>query len=189
MNRVIIIHGWGGYPDEAWMPWLKRELAERGFEVIAPDMPDSENPRIDAWVGKLSEVVGVPGADTHLVGHSIGVQTILRYLAELPEGQGVGNVVLVAGWLERGGLKDLEPEEIPIAKPWLQTPLDYGRARGAAKSFTAIFSDDDPVVPLENKELFREKLGAIVIVEHGKGHFSEDSGVIELPAALDALIK
>lgn len=189
MKRVIIVHGWGGYPDEAWMPWLKRELEARGFDVIAPEMPDTDHPRIDAWVAKLAETVGTPDEEMHLVGHSIGCQTILRYLAERSESEKVGNVVLVAGWLERGGLQDLEPEEVPIARPWLETPFDYDRAREAAMSITAIFSDDDPVVPLENKHLFADKLGARVIVQHGKGHFSEDSGVNELPAALDALIQ
>ena len=26
MRRVFIIHGWGGYPEEGWFPWLKKEL-------------------------------------------------------------------------------------------------------------------------------------------------------------------
>ena len=26
MQRVFIIHGWDGYPEEGWFPWLKKEL-------------------------------------------------------------------------------------------------------------------------------------------------------------------
>ena len=28
-KRVFIIHGWGGKPDEHWLPWLEEELAKK----------------------------------------------------------------------------------------------------------------------------------------------------------------
>ena len=40
-KRVVIIHGWGGYPDEGWRPWLKHELETKGFLVLVPAMPDT----------------------------------------------------------------------------------------------------------------------------------------------------
>lgn len=185
MKRVIIVHGWGGHPDEAWIPWLKEALHEHGFEVMTPIMPDTEHPRIKEWVDELSRVIGEPDKETHLVGHSIGCQAILRYLSGLDR-SGVGEVVFVAPWVTLHG--EYDDEELSIAQPWLETPIDYGKAQERAEHFTAIFSDDDPDVPLANKDIFHEKLGAEVIVEHGKGHFSEDSGVKELPAARDALL-
>ena len=30
MKKVFIIHGWEGYPEEGWFPWLKKELESRG---------------------------------------------------------------------------------------------------------------------------------------------------------------
>lgn len=184
MKRVIIIHGWGGHPNEAWIPWLKRELLSREFEVSAPEMPDTDYPRIDAWNKKLSEIIGEPNEDTYLVGHSIGCQSIIRYLAGLTVGR-VGKVVLVAPWVT---LHDLDSDDEEIARPWLDTPLEYEKARLVAGHVTAIFSDDDPDVPLENKNIFAERLGADIVIEHHKGHFSVDSGVTELPVVLDVLI-
>ena len=32
-KRVFIAHGWDGYPEEGWFPWLKKELETKGFEV------------------------------------------------------------------------------------------------------------------------------------------------------------
>ena len=32
MSKVVIVHGWGGTPEEGWFPWLRRELEERGHE-------------------------------------------------------------------------------------------------------------------------------------------------------------
>lgn len=30
-KRVFLIHGWEGYPEEGWRPWLKKKL---GAEAI-----------------------------------------------------------------------------------------------------------------------------------------------------------
>lgn len=43
-KRVFLIHGWEGYPEEGWRPWLKKELEQRGFTVIVPAMPDTATP-------------------------------------------------------------------------------------------------------------------------------------------------
>lgn len=180
-QRVILIHGWGGNPDEAWMPDFKRRLTASGFEVIAVQMPDTDAPQIGSWVGRISELVGSPDGNTHLVGHSVGCQAIMRYLAALPEYSRVGHVVFVAPWFN---LMNLEEGEDAVAKPWIETPIDLDAVRRNSADITAIFSDDDPVVPIENAEFFRERLDAHVIVEHAKGHLSQDSGVSELPSAL-----
>ena len=42
-KRVFIIHGWEGYPEECWFPWLKTEIEKTGFEVVVPNMPDADN--------------------------------------------------------------------------------------------------------------------------------------------------
>ena len=80
MKRAIIVHGWDGFPEEAWFPWLKRELEARGFTVDVPQMPEAATPKIDLWVPALAQAVGAPDVELVLIGHSIGVQTILRYL-------------------------------------------------------------------------------------------------------------
>lgn len=49
-KRAFIIHGWDGYPDEGWFPWLKTELEKNGFQVHVPAMPKSAEPKIEAWV-------------------------------------------------------------------------------------------------------------------------------------------
>jgi predicted alpha/beta hydrolase family esterase len=53
----------------------------------------------------------------------------------------------------------------------------------------AIFSDNDPFVLPENQESWEEKVGAKIIVENDKGHFSGSDGVDSLPSALEALLK
>lgn len=100
-KRVFIIHGWDGYPEEGWFPWLKKELEAKSFTVFVPQLPKPDEPRIDNWVPELRKVVGNPDEQTYFVGHSMGCQTIARYLETLPEGVKVGGAVFVAGFFKR----------------------------------------------------------------------------------------
>ena len=184
-KKVFIIHGWDGSPENCWFPWLKNELEKKDFVVQVPPMPHPENPTIEDWVACLSGIVGKSDKNTYLVGHSIGCQTILRYIEKLS--RPVGGVVCVAGFFRLLHLATDEEKE--IAKPWLETPMNYEKIKRQAKKIIAIFSDNDPDVDLDEKELFEEYLGAKTIVEHQKGHFSDDFGIKELPSALNSILE
>lgn len=183
-KRVIIVHRWAGSPDSDWYQWLRAELEKIDVQVEVPNLHVTEDPEIEAWVGKLAQVAGEVDENTFFVGHSIGVQTILRFLERLPAGKKVGGVVTVAGWFS---LQNLEEEDVLVAKPWLETQIDFSKVKQHCSKFTSIFSDTDPLVPAENTQWFAERLGAMVITEHNKGHFTADDGVTELPVVLEAL--
>ena len=185
-QRVFIIHGWDGYPEEGWFPWLKQELEKSGFQIQIPAMPKPAEPKIDAWVSHLSKIVGDVDENTFFVGHCIGCQTILRYLESLPADKKVCGAVFVAGWFTLMNLKTDEEKE--IAQPWLENPIDFEKVKQHTKKFFAVFSDDDEVVPQNNKELFEQRLGAKTAIEHGKGHFSGSDGVKELPGVLEVIL-
>ena len=187
MKRVYIIHGWGGSPDEPLHKWLTSELREKGFVVEAPAMPKPDEPKMETWIPFLSQLVGTPDTNTFFVGHSIGCQTIIRYLETLPEGVKIGGAVFIAGWYN---VRNLETEkEKRIAGPWVNTPRNDEKIRRAVNQAVAIFSDNDPFVQPENQESWKEKVGAKIIVEHNKGHFTENDGVISLPSALEAMLE
>lgn len=189
-RRVFIIHGWGLSSDSAWIPWAKRKLESGGFRVYTPDMPDSGHPKIKAWVSSLAKIIDCPDSDTILVGHSIGGQTILRYLANLSLDLRVGPVIFIAPWLTLKPAATPTKEDQKIARPWLTTPIDFFRVKPQASSFTAIFSDNDPYVSYEeNSVAFKRHLGAKAILVKGQGHFDDDSGVTQLPVLLGVISK
>ena len=168
---------------------MKKELEARGYEVIVPQLPDAESPRIWKWVPKLAEVVGEADEQTYFVGHSMGCQTIARYLETLPDGVKVGGAVFVAGFFKHlSGLED-DPDVRETDQHWLGTPIDLAKVRSHLPKSIAIFSDDDPFVPLDNQDDFRERLGAEIRIEHACGHFSGGDRVTELPSALEALLE
>ncbi len=188
-KRVFVVHGWDGFPEEGWFPWLKSRLEEQGVVVSIPQLPHPENPRIEPWVSILAQTVGTPDDETFFVGHSMGCQTIARYLETLSEGIKVGGAVFVAGFFTR--LTHLEDDEEvrETAAHWLETPIDLQKVAQHLPKSVAIFSDDDPYVPLENQNVFRDVLKSEIVIEHGKGHFSGSTGTRELPAAFGALMK
>lgn len=189
IKRIFIVHGWDGYPEEGWFPWLKRELETRGYQVIVPQLPDAAKPRIYNWVPKLAEVVGVADEQTYFVGHSMGCQTIARYLEALPDGVKVGGAVFVGGFFKRlTGLED-DVDVVETDAHWLGAPLDLDKVKSHLPKSVAIFSDDDPWVPLDNQDDFKNKLGSEIVIEHGKGHFSgRRDGAKDLPAALEKML-
>lgn len=180
MKKVYLIHGWGGTGSGGWFDWLKKELSKKGFEVESFDMPNTNHPKIEDWVGYLEEKIDLEniGEKTYFVGHSIGCQTIMRFLEKLHKHKRVGGCVFIAGWFD---LINLEPEEFEIAHPWVHNEINFERVLDHCNNFLALFSNDDPYVHLEEAEKFKERLGAEVLIKSKKGHFEE---VEEIPEIL-----
>lgn len=169
MKRVIFVHRWSGGPLDDWRPWLKKELEQRGFEVLVPEMPDTDVPVIEKWVHHLAEVVGTPDSKTYFIGHSIGCQTILRYLETIDNP--IGGAIFVAGWFNLENLEDEESRE--VAKPWIETSIDMERVRKVLPKSVLIISDDDPYGAFEeNKQKFGEIMAQSIVL-HDAGHITE----------------
>jgi predicted alpha/beta hydrolase family esterase len=192
-ERAFIIHGYLGYPEEAWLPWLKSKLEKRGYSVWLPAMPNPDRPTISEWTGFIAKLVGEPDGKTVMIAHSLGCQAVLRYLETLGHAaKSVGKTVLVAGGFPAGMSSEEAERKLEgdkILQPWLTTGVNPENVRLAAGKCTVILSDDDPYVPLDAaKASFQGNLAAKIIIEHGKGHFNEDDNVTELPSALHAVI-
>ncbi|HLL00294.1 MAG TPA: alpha/beta hydrolase [Myxococcaceae bacterium] len=172
MDRsLVIVPRWAGRPDTDFYPWLEAKLREapHGFSSVRTlDMPNPAQPTIEAWVGTLAQALGpAPAPSTVLMGHSVGCQAVLRYLATLPPGHVIDGVLLVAGWWE----VDKPWESL---RPWLQPPGDLARLRAAARRFVVLISDNDPFTSdhARNRQLWQERLGAEVVLAPGGRHFN-----------------
>jgi len=181
--KAYLIHGWEGYPENCWFPWLKKQLEEKKFKVEVPEMPDTDHPKIEAWVNKLKEIV-IPDEETILIGHSIGCQAILRYLENI--NTKVKAAILVAPWmtLKEGSWEDDEEKE--IALPWEETPIDFNKVKQHCSNFTLVYSTNDPCV--DETSMFPLKVLNPKEINVGeKGHMSDDDGVTELPEIMKAI--
>ncbi len=183
MKTVYIIHGWGADSNSDWIPWLKQELQKNSFEVIAPDMPNSENPKIETWTEKLKEVLSTSDENAILIGHSIGCQAIMRYLEQT--GKKTAKTIFVSPWFT---LQNLDDEDKQIAKPWLETPINFEKVKNSAAEIITLFSDNDPVVPMDNEKMLRDNLNTQTRVYHNKGHFNADDGITEIPEIMEFIL-
>lgn len=184
-----MIHGWDGTPGESWFFWLKKELEAKGFEVIAPQMPDADLPRIEKWVPALKNIVKYPDENTYFIGHSMGCQAIIRYLETLPSETRVGGAVFVAGFLRHITNLEQEPDVLDVDREWAETPIDFAKARSRLSKSVAIFSTNDLCVSLDNRKDFQQKLGSEIITLQNKGHLDADDNAFKLPEVLEAVLK
>ena len=184
-QRVFIVHQWSGSPEEPMNEWLENALENKGFDALALHMPNPDEPKINDWVNHLGESVGKLDKNTYFIGHSVGCQTIMRYLEK--QKNACGGAVFTAGWFTLQGLEDAESER--IIAPWLETEINLEKVKKNLPHLSAIFSDNDPFVPLSDKEIFKATLGAHIIVEHDKGHYTEGDGVLKNETALKELLR
>jgi len=178
-KHVVIIHGWDASPEANWFQWLRRELEAAGIHVSVPAMPDAAVPDINRWIQTIKEVVPEVNEQVFFVGHSLGCITIAHFLQALPESQKAGGCVFVAGF--SGNIHN------PATCAFYQKPLDVELIKEHGGSLTAIFSEDDPVVPLKKAREFGVLLGAKLIVVQNMGHFVGSRGVTQLPLVLTEL--
>lgn len=188
MNKIYVVHCWDGTKDDGWYPWLDKELSDCGNLVYRFNMPDTANPKIEEWVDYLDKQVTSLDENTYFIGHSIGCQTILRYL-ETKDITRIGGILFVAPWLELLPEAVSDEESFNTAQPWLTEPINFEKIKKFTNNINCIFSSDDYFVSLDQKEKFEKLLDAKTIVVNDKGHISQDDGVFELDEILDESLK
>ena len=184
MNKIYIVHCWEGTKEDGWYPWLDKELSNENNKVYRFDMPNTKTPVIEEWVNFLDKQVETLDDKTYFIGHSIGCQTIMRYL-ETKDVCNIGGILFVAPWLDLLDYAIEDEESYNTAKPWLTTKIDFEKIKKFTNNIHCIFSSDDYFVSLDQKYKFEELLNAKTIVVNNKGHISEDDNVFELKEILD----
>jgi predicted alpha/beta hydrolase family esterase len=154
MEQVIIVYGWLGHSQENWFPWLKKQLATRGYQVTVPEFPNPKSPQLKAWLKKLKQVIGEPDENLILVGHSLGVNLIHRYLEALPAGTQIKAAICVAT-PTKTSVKPYKPIHNFLAKDF-----NWQKIKTKAKHWFIIGSDNDPYIPLKEIKKIPQQLAS-----------------------------
>jgi len=178
--RVVLVHGWDGNPYDSWKPWLKNELERRSIQWIAPQFSGGESPELSKWIRTIKKEINEVNSKTYFIGHSLGCIAILRYLEQLPKNKKVGGCVFVAGFCS-----NLEPELDNFTSPFINIPNILKHT----SRFVVIGSHDDDAVPFSKILELQKTFNARLVIDEGKGHFSEGDGIKELPSVLHALLE
>lgn len=143
---------------------LERELGSE-IPVIAPELPDADNPRYDPWREALERKLDGLDGKVFLVGHSLGGSILLKLLAEGRTRRSIGGVFLVSvpwwgpdGWdYEEFAVGDDFASKLPDAPVFLYQSVD------------------DPEVPFAHLALYEARMPAATVraipgVEHSFTH-------------------
>ncbi|HWR00188.1 MAG TPA: alpha/beta hydrolase [Candidatus Methylomirabilis sp.] len=175
--HVILIHGWKGWPDNGWFPWLRKELEARGFTTEALALPNPVLPRKVVWATLVRDAIKSP--ETVLIGHSLGCLAILFALQEY-DGPPIRHVVCASGFG-----RDFN---VPGLYTWFDAPVDFAGVKMKARHWSVLHARNDRLVPYREGEWLAAELGVPVTVIDGKGHLTHEEKVFELPEALEAVI-
>jgi uncharacterized protein len=167
-KQIFFIHGAGNqhHPDGSGklVASLKRELGS-DYEVLAPDMPDPDNPAYKAWRDQIGQELGRLDPDVLLIGHSFGGSVLLKYLAEGTSHRPIASLFLVA--VPFWGKRDWEQE--------YALPDDFAALLPPISHLFLYHSRSDEVVPFSHVWHYQQRLPqATVRVLDGKEHSFTD---------------
>ena len=182
MRKVILIHGWDGSPEREWFPWIREKLEKGGYEVVCPNLPEANHPKLGPWLDMTEKEAGKIDENTIFVGHSLGCITALHFLAKrVSPDTKIAGAIFVAGFSGR----IFEPQIAEFYDP----DLDISAvAKKIGKKFV-FYSDNDDYVSPETAHGFSRELNAEEIFIPDKGHFSEDDDVFEFPELLKIIFE
>jgi len=163
MNKLVIFHGSGGTSEDHWFPSLHKYFAEHGWQVTAPDFPNSGTPNLDEWL-EAAQSLDLD-EETVLVAHSLGCPFVMSLLERSTAK--VKKAVLVAGLYDESRFPDLD---------FLQAEYDWSKIKTNCDEFVFVHSTNDPWNCDEQEaDLAFDKLGGTKIIMEGQGHFGSDS--------------
>lgn len=176
--RAVIAHCWTGTPGSGWYPALASRLAALGYAVHTPLLPDTDDPRPEAWHSALTRAIGRPDAGLLLLGHSLGALAATRWLAAADARAGA--LVLVA--------PPAGPTGLDVVARFALEDAVIARALQQAARTDVLVGEADPYLQPSPQSVARRftRHGANWRLLAGQGHFSPTSGATPL-AALDPI--
>ncbi len=201
MVNIYSLHGWGSSPEEGFFPWLRKETKLKGYNFIAPNLPERYVPE-DNLISMLDSMIGKPNKNDYFVGHSAGAHLFLRYCEYLnfrySKKTQIGGMVLVAPFhkvnfkaVKAGIIKKLldsndefainnSTEIIANAKKvsdtWGETPIYWKKIREVSQKNICLFSNNDPFVFQKEHSIFEKALLADIKIFENAGHFNSRDG-------------
>ena len=162
-KNVFLISGKHAYASREYYPRLKQQLEQQGYTVTIIDHINPDSPDLAENVERLTQY---DFANAHVVTHSLGAATFLKYLQDA--NMTVASLTMIAPaygvsnssdkqWKQESGYVDLAVDLSQVRRKIAQRP-------------TIIYSDDADVLNQGFAQLGKE-LGATTQYEPGKGHF------------------
>ena len=175
MKKVLILHGWGGSDFPHWQAWLATELIKRNYIVSFPQLPNPQNPNLNAWLGYLKTEMDHFRPDI-VVCHSLA-NILWLHFCERFVFEDVEKLMLVAPVSQNCKIAELS-QFFPYPMP----------KNLRAKNIISAGSTNDPYLSVEEAIEFQSKLNIGMKIMENAGHINTASGFGELSCALDWVV-
>lgn len=179
-NNYLLVHGSFGSPFSNWIPYLRNEIENRGFDVYTPDFPTGvlfQN--YDNWSRLLDAYTtsGIINEDTVIFAHSIAPIFICKYLVE--NKIKVKRLIFICGFNNYLGINE---EYDTVNKSMYFNSLSD--IKKYCEDIICFYSDNDPYVKYEVEKEFADTIADKQIMVPSGGHLNSESGYTEFPDLL-----
>ncbi len=162
MDRILILHGWGGSDYPHWQAWLAGQLASNYGAVSFPLLDNPHFPSKNRWIKQTKEVIEEFKPNI-VVAHSLGC---ILWLLMVPEIDiNLDKLILVAPPSKNtkiDTIKSFFPYSIPNNLK--------------SKESMIIVSDNDEYIDTQEAKELAKTCGAHLEIIHNAGHINTQSG-------------
>jgi predicted alpha/beta hydrolase family esterase len=196
----VFIHGSFSTPDDAWFPWLKKELEKYGHKVISPQFP------VDKWsdVGNLKTSDYKPTQNlngwfmvfdkiykenlkndslffvTHSIGPLFTLEVAEKYSIK------IDHAVFIAPFFEIYGKSEIVEK---ANATFYKKDFNFEKLQKLISDSTVLYSDDDPYVDEKKAIDFAKKMNSKTIRLSGLGHMGIESNLKKFPQLLKIILE
>lgn len=183
-DNYLLIHGSFGSPFSNWIPWLRKQIEDKGLTVYTPDFPTGRGYQTyNNWSKLLMTYVesGILNENTIIFAHSIAPVFICQFLVK--NKIKVKKLVFVCGCNNYLGISD-EEYNIVNKSMFFDNLADV---KNYCNDIICLYSDNDPYFPYDYEKEFADTITDNQIMISGGGHLNNEFGYQEFNELLKYL--
>ena len=166
--------------DKHWIPWIKKELIQKGIKTETPLMPNPWEPIYSDYKKEFEKCL--INENTILIGHSCGCAFLVRWLGEAKIK--VDKLVLVAPWKIAYG----EGKMRQIKQDFYEFPIDE-TIKDRVREIIMFTSDNEADDGKKSLNIYHASLGGKIVELKGMRHYTQrDMGTTEFPELLTVIL-
>lgn len=183
MKNYFIVHGSFSSPFSNWIPYLRKEIENKGLVVYTPDLPSGVGyQNYTNWENMMLEYVkiGLINENTTIFAHSIAPVFICKFLVN--NKIKIKRLISVCGFNNYLGLN--EDYDNVNETMYFNNLIDVKKYCG---DIICYYSKNDPYVKYDVEKEFADIVADKEIVIDDGGHLNSESGYTEFKDLLEWL--
>ena len=183
MKNYFIIHGSFSSPFSNWIPYLRKEIENKGLVVYTPDLPSGVGyQNYTNWENMMLEYlkIGLINENTTIFAHSIAPVFVCKFLVN--NKVKIKRLVSVCGFNNYLGINE-EYDNVNESM-YFDNLIDVKKY---CSDIICYYSKNDPYVKYDVEKEFADIVADKVIVIDDGGHLNSESGYTEFKDLLEWL--